>query len=231
MKINDSSDEINSLYHDALWLTDADTSGFSVTNFIRSANFALDHVVRKVLTVNGRWQFDDSNNTTLPIAKTDLVAGQEQYVFADSHLKVTRVRVKDVQGKWWTLAPKDRRDFDDATLEEVGQPLYYDKIGRSIMMYPIPSHGATAGVELTYQRGSNYFAVNDTTKEPGIDSLYHRYISLLPAREYAMKYNPERLNLIDAEIQRLDVELKEHFATRDVDDAPFMSIQRTTEFY
>jgi hypothetical protein len=231
MKINDATDIPNSLYHDALWLVDADSNVFPVEAFMRSANFALDYVVRKILTVSGRWQYDDTNNDTVPVDRTPLIGGQNQYVLADKHLRVLRVRVKDTNGTYRTLKPKDDRDMSDDDLSKVGTPEYYDKVGRSIFLYPSPDYSADAGVEISFQMGSNYFSTADTTKEPGFDSIFHRYVSLIPAREYAMKYAQQYLNLIDTEIQRLDKDLLEHYATRDVDDAPFLSTERTTEIY
>lgn len=229
MQIRNNTDTEKSLYHDALWWVDATADTWAFADFIRSANFALDHAVRKILTVSGRWQFDDSNNEDLPIATTPLVANQDNYTIADSHLRIARLRVTDKNGDFKTLRPKDRRDLSDSFTTKTGVPEVYDKLGRSIFPFPIPDYSGT--VEITYQRGSNYFTPDDTTKSPGFDSTFHRYVSLSPAREYALKYAPQRVNAIDTEIQRLDAELKEHYVTRDVDDAPQMTVERTTENY
>lgn len=226
MRINDASNKELSLYHDALWLVDADTTTWEFVDFVRSANFALDAVLRKILPVNGRWQYADSNNTKLGVATTDLVSGQTNYSLDDKYLKVRRVRVyKD--GQWYTLDPKDKRDLTDAELNESGTPTCYDKVGRSLFPYPVPNFGGTGALELTFQKGSNYFSVSDTTKEPGFDEIFHRYISLYPSREYAMKYAQDKVKIIDVFIERLDEEIKEHFTTRDQDEAPHMTTERT----
>lgn len=231
MRINDSTNQELSLYHDALDMVDADSTTWPITKFIRSANFALDAIVRKILTVNGRWQWADSNDTTLSTVTTALVSGQADYTLADSALIVRRVRVKDVNGTYRTLTPLDKRDLTDDVIDGSGAPTGYDKNGRSIILHPTPNYGATAGVEVTVQVGSNYFAVSDTTKEPGIDSIFQRYISLYPARDYAMKYAKDKVSIIDVDIQRLDAEVKEFYATRDQDEAPQMTVEKTSDIY
>src|SRR5437763_632330 len=82
MRINDSSHKEQSLYHDFLFWTGAKEVSIDYTSFVRSANFALDAVVRKIFQTSGRWQFDDANDTDLPIATTDLVANQDNYTIA-----------------------------------------------------------------------------------------------------------------------------------------------------
>lgn len=232
MKFNDSSDKANSLYHDALFWTGAKSTTLDIDDFTRSANFALDAVVRKIFKADGRFQYDDANYGDLPIATTTLESGADHVPLADEHLKVTRVRIKDKQGNWKTLTPVDRRDMTDDQLSATGEPESYDKLGNNIFLLPIPDYGADGGVELQLQRGSNYFTTADTTKKPGIPSIFHRYISLYPARDHVLaKTIPNKLQAIDAEIQRLDADLIEFFAFRDRDERPRMTVRRTLENY
>jgi hypothetical protein len=232
MRINDSSNKEQSLYHDFLFWTGAKNVSVDLTDFIRSSNFALDAVVRKIFQTSGRWQFDDANNSNLPIAITDLVAGQDNYTLADEHLRISRLRIKDKQGNWKTLRPIDRRDENDRQLARTGEPEVYDKLGRSVLPLPVPDYNAAGGVEITFDRGSNYFAITDTTKQPGIPSPFHRYISLYDARDYVLANEiPNKLQVIDTEIQRLDADLIQFIAYQDRDEKPSMSVKRTLEFY
>ncbi len=231
MKINDASNPEESLYHDALDMVDADSTTWTFAKFVRSANFALDALVRKILTVNGRWKFADSNDTVTGTYKTNLVSGQGDYTIADSMLTIVRLRILDAQGEWKTLDPLDRRDLTDDDLNETGEPTGYDKNGRSLVLVPTPDYSATLGIELTVQTGSNHFAVTDTTKTPGVESIFHRYISLFAARDYAQKYNKDRVSIIDVDMQRMEKDIEEFYATRDQDEAPFLSVEKSTEIY
>ncbi len=242
MQFNNSSNKENSLYHDAIyWLTGSRLSSAAVLpieDFTGNANFALDAFVRKYFEASGRWQYDDKNHTdgdgnpTLPIATTDLVANATSIVIADEHLRISRFRILDKQGNWKTLKPVDRRDLDDDELSATGEPDSYDKLGPALLPYPIPDYGATGGAEVTFERGSNYFTTDDTTKEPGIPSTLHEFISVYAARrQAAAKIMPNRIKVLDTELQRLDNDIINFFAYQDRDEKPKLTIKPTMEFY
>jgi hypothetical protein len=123
----------------------------------------------------------------------------------------------------------DKRDATDADILETGSTHSYDKHGRSIILYPTPTNAGT--LEITIQSGSNHFTVSDTTKEPGFDSIHHCYVSLYPALRYARKYAKDKVPGIEADIKELDAEIKELYSMRDQDEAPFMTVEHSTEFY
>lgn len=232
---NDTNKEL-SLYHDYLfWIAgsrDASTTAYPFVDFVGSANFALDAVVRKIYRTDGRWQYDDLNHTDRPVATTDLVASQDNYTIADAHLKIARVRAKNKKGDFVTLEPKDRRDLSDGDLTLSGEPRYYDKMGASIIPIPTPDYGSSGGLEIEFQRGSNYFDTDDTAKEPGIPSIFHRYISLLPAQDYALANKiADKLQAIQAKLTEMDADLIAFFSDRDRDDRGRFELERTIELY
>ena len=59
------------------FLCDADTVSYTAANLLITTNQAYEEVVSKILLCDGRWQFDDNNFTTFPIATTTLVNGQK----------------------------------------------------------------------------------------------------------------------------------------------------------
>lgn len=232
MKIRDDADPAQSLYADYLFWTKATHSTEVFNEYIRNANFALDSVLRKVYQVDGKWQHDDANNTTFPIDTTNLVAGQGDYGLPASIWRIHRVRVKNSDGKYITLKPLDRAQVNDDLESATGVPEAYDKLGSGILIYPAPNYSATAGVEVTYQRGSSYFLTTDTTKEPGIPPIFHRYISLYPARDYcATNEQGTQLAVVQNAIQALDQEVMELYSTRDRDGVEYMEIARRVAHY
>lgn len=167
--------------------------------FTRLINEAFNRVTSLILQSNGRWQWDDSNYTDFPIGTTNLVttvgSEQQDYEFAVTHLKILGVEVKDVNGNWINLTPIDQLDLSNSGnsvtdfLRTAGMPMYYDKIGRSVFLYPKPLGTAvtsTAGLKVRFQRPPSYFVYTDTTKVPGFNSLYHELIALIASRNYAM---------------------------------------------
>lgn len=234
MRINDSSNKHISLYHDFLFWTKAVDDADTLADFIRNANFAMDAVLVALLSNDRSWQHDDWNNTsTLPISNLTLTSGQNDYGLADRHLSISSVRVKDRNGNYVRLERKDRVDMTDYELSRSGTPETYDKIGRSIIVNPTPDYTvADTGVELTFQQGSNYFTAADTTKEPGFDDPLHRYISLLPARDYcATNDMNNQYTVIERELQKLDLALVNYMKQRDGDKTYSFKVKRNPVNY
>lgn len=236
MEIRNDTNKENSLYHDYLfWIAgsrDASTTAYPFVDFVGNANFALDAVVRKIYRTDGRWQYDDLNHADRPVATTDLVANQDNYTIADTHLKIARVRAKNQDGDYVTLEPKDRRDLSDDELSLSGEPRYYDKAGASLILVPTPDYDSSGGLEIEFQRGSNYFSTSDTDKEPGIPSIFHRYISLLPAQDNVLANGiPNKLQVIEAKLKEMDADLVAFFSDRDRDDRGRFETAPTLEHY
>ena len=167
-----------------------------------------------ILGADGRWQWDDTNYTDLPIGVTDLATNQQDYSFAYEHLVVTRVELADSNGQWTALTPMDQNDLNTATfntltdnkpggvfndrrsltdfLNTPGIPLYYDKIAESIFLYPAPSYNYTGGLKVYFQRGPSYFTTGDTTKKPRFANHLHRYLSVSAAYDFAVAKNLEQ---------------------------------------
>jgi hypothetical protein len=167
-----------------------------MATFTRYINEALNRVATLIMTADGRWQFDDTNNTDFPIGTTNLGttlgAEQQDYAFDISFLRITRVEVMDNTGAWQLLTPIDQTDVYDTSLTDLlktpGLPTYYDKIGNSIFLYPKPLATAvtsTGGLKVYFQRPPSYFTISDTSKVPGFNSLYHRLVALIASRDYA----------------------------------------------
>ncbi len=199
--------------------------------FTRLLNEALNRVVSLIMQSDGRWQFDDSNNTDLPIGTTNLVttlgSEQQDYSISIVHLKILGVEVKNSDGNWVNMKPIDQLDLMNSDnsvtdfLKSAGMPAYYDKIGNSIFLYPKPlatSVTSTAGLKIRYQRPPGYFVYTDTTKTPGFNSLYHRLVALIASREYAISNAlPITEGLINS-VAILEQALMDDYSLRNGDD-------------
>jgi hypothetical protein len=199
------------LVQDCDWWVDSDITSYPLADKVRSANMGLNEVVGIILGADGRWQFDDTNYTDLPIGTTNLVLNQQDYGIDTSMVDITRVECKDANGNWKLLSPFDQRDLTpplgnptplgaltaSATLggsnysltdfmSTAGTPIYYDKIANSVFLYPKPSYNSTGGLKIYFQRKANYFTVSSTTTQPGFAKHLHRYISFYMAKDYAV---------------------------------------------
>jgi hypothetical protein len=217
----------NSIVDDARYWSRSNSTTYAIADLVRNANTALDRVISLIFRADNTWEFDDANNTDLPIATTSLVSAQQDYSLAVTHLKVLRVRAKNTSGNWVTLDPVSRRDVSDSELASSGTPSKYDKLGNSIFLTPEPNYASSGGLEVQFQRGADYFTTADTTKSPGFASQFHRLISLYAALDHTDSRSMEKQSAkIRARIEPLEQELIEFYSSRDYDRAHSLSLRR-----
>lgn len=201
------------------------SSNYQVVDKTRRANSALSDFVSIALASDDRWQFDDTNYTDFPIGTTNVISGQNDYLTSTSMLKVLKVECKDSNGNWTQLTPIDRNDTDIPYEElfSTGTPTYYDKFANSVVVYPTPNYNSTLGLRVWYQRDASPFVATDTTKEPGIPSVFHKYIALKIAEPYCRDKRLENYVSVRNEIMKYEEEIiPEFFAKRNKDEIPAM---------
>lgn len=216
MQFSDSTGK-SGIVEEIDFLIGSDNNTYPLTEKTRNCNRAMDKITARIFNADGVWEWDDSNQTDLPIATTSLVNGQYDYSFAITHLKITRVLAQDSTGKWITLEPFDiTQDKAQAYLiasNNNGAPLWYDKTANSIFLSPTPDYDATGGLKIYFQRPSTYFATTDTTKTPGFPAIFHRYISLSAAYDYAMAKDIPIVNLSN-ELTKMELDIDKYFSKR-----------------
>lgn len=156
-------------------------------------NQAWEKVAMAILTVDKNWRWDDNHygssfeaNTAYPIATTNLVDGQRDYILPratnssdqSTLWKVYKVRLKDSNGKWFTISPLSA---DEDEIAQEGKPTKYRLISNSIRLSGPPDSDAltlTAGIQVWFQRAFVKFTVADTIRQPGFMSSYHHLLCL-----------------------------------------------------
>ncbi len=206
------------------FLVNTDSTKFPIEDKTRIINRWYEKTVGKILEADGRWQFDDTNYTTLPIATTDLNSGQQDYSFAVRFLRLTRMEVKDTNGVWRWLQPLDQNDVRRRSITELGNqqgvPQWYDKLADSTFLYPRPNYTQVGGLKAYYQRMAELFVSSDTTKEPGFASIFHRLLAIGPALEYAIanNLNPNKIVSLRGELQTMENDMKEFYSKKSKDE-------------
>lgn len=196
-------------------------------------NCALDRAFHIIFQADGRWQFDDSNHTDYPIITTNLVANQRDYSYttdANSNLILAIQKVAILPSATATLyeeiTPADAQTDPLSSFvmsNTTGIPTLYDKTANGIFLDPIPSYNATAGLKLYISREGSYFTTADTTKKPGFAGLYHEYLALYPAWQYAHRNNLANTNALYEEVLKLERDITEHYSKRDEDERDVLS--------
>lgn len=200
-----------------------------LATFTRYINEALNRIANLIMTADGRWQFDDTNFTDFPIGTTSLVttpgSEQQDYSFDITMLRILRVEVLDNTGAWRKLTPIDENDIYDQSLTDFlktpNLPLYYDKQGTSIFLYPKPLAAAvtaTSGLKVWFQRPPSYFITSDTTKVPGFNSMYHRLAALIASRDYALFKQLSVAKSLSEKVAQDEDSMIENYALRNKDE-------------
>lgn len=214
------------------WITGSynGTTDYGINDITRNSNRWYARAVSLAMRADGRWEFDDSNYTTLPVATTNLNSAQADYeITSGSFLDIERLEVKDENGNWIQLKPISYEDRQGTAMTEWaktnGTPEYYDKVGNSMVLYPTPSYSSTAGLRVYFKRDASYFAVTDTTKEPGFNPQYHRIISMGAAYDYCLFAGMNnKLTTLNSEIAKMEEGLINFYSSRSKDEKVRMTV-------
>ena len=207
------------------FLTNTNSASFPSSDMAILATNAVERIVSLIRASDGRWQYDDTNQSDLPIATTTLTDSQQDYSLATAHLTIQRVEVKDSTGNWRKLTPMDQADVYDQSITDFmsggGTPLYYDKFGSTIMLYPYPDYTQATSLKVFFERGPVSVLTSDissTSTSPGFNSLYHDLVAYWVAYDFAMAKGLPNANQFMVEIQRKEEALKEDYALRSADE-------------
>lgn len=204
--------------------------------FTADVNVALDYFVEMAIRSSGTWQWDDSNQTDYPTISTSLVANQRDYSFTTDGsgniiLDIYRVFIlpSATSGTYKEIFPVDvqtERNTEGFTngLNTTGSPIVYDKTGNAIFLDPIPGYSASMGIKVYINREASYFAYTDTTKKAGIPGIFHEYLYLKSAQDYARRNTLTNQNKIEEQVVRMEEKIVSYFSLRPKDERPRMRI-------
>jgi hypothetical protein len=160
------------------------------TNYL---NEALSRYASIALMSDYNWEWDDRNQTDLPIGTTTLVSGQRDYSLSTEHAIVTAVEVKDTAGNWYALEEIDERNFtqNDNSISQYtangsGTPTGYRKVANSLLLYPTASYTQAASLRVHFKRAPSYYTTADTTKTQGFTELHATYLSDYATWKYSL---------------------------------------------
>lgn len=205
------------------FLANSDSNSYPITHKTRNINRWLDRVAFLIQSADQMWQWEDTNNTDLPIAVTDLVSGQTDYSIDTTFLKVLKVMIKDSSGNWVEIQPIDIFDPLYKNLlanTTTGLPSRYDKMGNSIFLFPATNYNSTGGLKIFFQRNVAYFATTDTSKAPGFNPQFHRYLSLGAAFDLCNSKDLPQAKNLWVQIQQFENDIMEFYSNRGKDEPP-----------
>jgi hypothetical protein len=212
---------VSNLKADIDFLCGSSSGTYPDADKIRNMNVAYQQVATDIWRAADGWQYDDSNATSLPKALATLVHNQQDYTLPSTAQFIQRLEIKDAYGNFQKIRPIDMFDVHNALpefQETPGLPLYYDLVGRSLMLYPAPSSAyctLASGMAVYVERDVSEFAVTATTQVPGFASSFHRILSYAAAIDFVQdKTEKDRLIGLKAQLEN---SLKNLYSRRNVE--------------
>ncbi len=200
------------------------TIDYTAADICANINQYYNEIISIIMSADGRWEWDDNNLTTLPIATTGIVSGQGDYeISAADFLNIIRVEIKDSAGSWITIDPMSYEDKQGTAMAELdetqGTPTMYDKVGNSLILHTIPNYSSSGGLKVYFQRTPDYFTTDDTTQTPGINPLYHRYLSMGAALDYCLINSiNDRVQVLTAKMADIRQRIMDDYSKRSKDE-------------
>ncbi len=215
----------------------SDSNTYPLKDKARNVNAWLDRVVSLILQSDGKWEWQDLNESNLPIGTQNLVSGTQEYSINTTYLKIRAVAVKDPNGVFHYL---DRIDEKSPTPGAIaltdssntsGTPIAYALVGKYIVLNRKPNYTQSNGIQIYAQTDETYFASNDTTATPGFAKQFHRILSFGAALDYAIKHelSDKVISRLQDRIDKLEAGLMEYYSSRDQDRKISLSLE--TEDY
>lgn len=220
---------ISDIVNDIYFRTKTNSANYLAADMLIHINRSYNRVASLIIQADGRWQWDDNNQADLAIATTSIVANQQDYSITTAHLKLLRAQILPNNSTiFLDLVPKD---IENSSLDTVtkGVPGYYDKLGLSLFLEPIPNYSQAASLKLYFQRGPAEFTsgeVSTGTKQPGFNSLYHSLIVDWVAYDYAVATGLPQASGWLQDIVRKEAQLKIDYGKRDPDDRSVMTMKK-----
>lgn len=213
---NDDSicDEINDICQ-------SDNNSYPIKTKTRRVNDALDRFFTLAFQADGRWSFDDANQTSAPIEAIDITVNVQRYdldSFASELHKVLRWELLDNNGNNYLLKRLDRSKVEGALTEYksvASIPDEYDLVGNYIDLYSAPNFSSTGGLKAYFNRPASKFVYTDTTKEPGIPSMFHMYLARKAALPYLVEFQKGQRGDVASQIQSDERDILDYFSNRE----------------
>ena len=214
---------ITELNNKITFYTSLDTNTFSTTDRLVSINNWYDKLHSIILESQAEWDFDDSNATDLPIAKTDLLASTKSYALPETLYRLNKLEVNYGSG-FIKAQPIDLNETglseDEISARATVNNPYYRTFGRTFTIYPTPTAEVTGGLQLYFDREVDDFSASDLstgTKKPGLDRLWHDFIALGASLDAGIKFNLVNKGDLKNMLDDMEARIRKYYGRRQVD--------------
>ena len=177
MKLYDSISK-DSIIHEVWRICGANANTYTLRDVIARVNSALDRFCHIAFQVDGRWSFDDINESSAPI-DTQNISGTNEYKFSDFTEKIInliKLTVLDGDAVEHSLTVESMDSLSQPFTElydssNTGTPTHYLKYGDFIYLRPYPDYSEANGLRAYFNRPASKFdfaTFTITIANPGV---------------------------------------------------------------
>jgi hypothetical protein len=210
------------------FLTGQTTTAYAAADRLISLNKWYNKIHTMILQSQDEWDFDDSNKTDFQILYTDIVANQQDYALPSEILKIKRVEVTYDGSTWSVVTPMDIGEYGkDSTVTTTSGMFnasspYYDVMGSSVLLYPIPATSVSDGLKVWIDRSVTEFTSADVTAgtaQPGFDVNFHDMLPLGVAYDWFVGPGKDlqKSSAIISELSDYEARLRKHYSGKQKD--------------
>jgi hypothetical protein len=205
------------------FLTSLGTDIYLPADRLLAVNKYYDQLHSIILESQDEWDFDDSNATDLPIAATELTINIGTYALPSTIYRLNKVEINYGAGFIKAL-PLDLNETglsEDEVLSRVSvESPRYRIFGQTIKLYPTPTATVASGLKLYFDREVAEFTsaeVTTGTKKPGLDRLWHDYLSIGASVDGAIKFSLSNLTSLETKLQDMENRIRKYYGEKNVD--------------
>lgn len=213
---------INQIQSRITFLTGLGTDIYLPEDRLIAINKYYDQLHSIILESQDEWDFDDSNLTDLPIATTDIITNVGNYALPSTIYKLNKLEVNYGSG-FVKVNPLDLNETglseDEVLSRATVENPFYRVFGQTIKLYPTPTSSVTGGLQLYYDREVAEFTsaeVTTGTKKPGLDRLWHDYLSLGASVDAGLKYTLSNLSSLETKLQDMEVRIRKYYGDKNI---------------
>lgn len=193
---------------------------YPLTEKVIDANTGNKIILEEIHNAYG-YKYDDRNNTSFPIATTDLVSGQDNYSLPleTNYLHAVYVLREGSTDDWDKLIPITLEDINQMEAEPSfentnANPTYYRTIGNSIKIYPASDYSLEDGLMVEYSGDISAVTTTDTTKTFGFDVSFHEAVAYYMASQFAKINILASASTLELDWQTWLMKIKRHYSQR-----------------
>lgn len=165
------------------------------------------------------WQYDDQNQTDLPVSTAELRSGRQKYQLDSEMLTVRNIKIKDKGGNYVEL----NRTNELPTKESgSGVPSSFVLMGRTIIFDKTPDYTQADGIRVQHDRDVVEFTTSDTTATPGFAPHLHRGLAIGASYIWLQIHRPGAADTREQQQAWQDFEqrVRDFYQFQDIDNPP-----------